>query len=535
MKHTFTFLQSLAKFGATRTLTAVLGTGLLVATCGLPTGFAANTETAKAPAWEAPLRARLEAMAEELTRTLKPWTVPDRSFPVDNYGAAGDGKTLNTEAIQKAVNACSEAGGGVVLFGKGDYVTGTIDLKSGVMLEIAKDSKILGSTNLRDYPDRIAKRRIVMDTWMDIRHSLIYAEGCERVGIRGPGMIDFRGEYKNFPGKITVAKIPGRPFGMRFIDCKKVVVENVQLRNSASWMQNYLNCEELIIQKVNNANLMNGNNDGLDIDGCRRVIVRDCFFNAIDDSMCMKGASLRPMEDVLIENSTFYSACNSFKIGTDTQGSFRRIYARNLVLGHAPQELWKNASKVALAHDPTESGITLATVDGGDVEDIWISQVTIDRVEDPIFLRVGRRSRLMPGMPAAPPGKFRRVLIENVTGASNGTTGSFISGIKDGRVEDVVIRDVNLGVRGGVTKWPAVVPEDETGYPDAMRFNRQKGLPAYGFWIRHARGIHLENIKVTPEKPDTRPLFGTDVDVDEFFVDGRTIAAPPIPTKSTGK
>lgn len=463
-------------------------------------------------AWESETRAKLETMAENLLQTLKPWPVPERRFPVEKYGAVGDGKTLNTAAIQKAIDDCSASGGGAVVFAEGDYVTGTIDLKSGVMLEVAKDARILGSLDLADYPDRVAKRRTVMDTHMDIRHSLIFAEGAERVGVRGPGTIDFRGTKENFPGEQTIGKLPGRPFGMRFIDCKQVVVENISLRNSPSWMQNYLNCEDCIFQGINNENQTNWNQDGIDIDGCRRVIVRDCFFNVHDDSMCIKGASLRPTEDVLIENSTFYSQCNSLKIGTDTQGSFRRIYARNLVLGRPPDGLPRKNN------GPTESGITLATVDGGDVEDILIKDVVIDRVNCPIFVRVGSRGRLMPGMPVAPVGKLLRVIIENVSGKGNLKQGSFVSGIKDGLVEDVVIRNVDLEMDGGVGAKPAAVRENEKGYPDAHQF--ENPLPASGFFIRHARNIRFENIKVTPTRPDVRPLFATGGGTDGLTVDG---------------
>ncbi len=493
---------------------------ILLAGALLTLGSNSNAESTRerapsAHAWEMQTRAKLKTVAKDLEETLKPWPVPDRTFKVDEYGAVGDGETLNTTAIQRAIDICSTSGGGVVLFSRGDYVTGTIDLKSGVMLEVATDARILGSTDLKHYPDRVAKRNTVMNTLMDIRHSLIFAEGVERVGLRGPGTIDFRGTRKNFPGRETIAKLPGRPFGMRFIDSRQIVVENINLKDSPSWMQSYLNCEDCIFRRINSENQSNWNQDGLDIDGCRRVIVHDCFFNVYDDSMCIKGQSLRPTEDVLIENSSFYSKCNSLKIGTDTQGDFRRIYARNLVLGGPPEGL------PVFNQSPTESGITLATVDGGDVEDILITDVTINRASCPIFLRVGARGRLMPGMPKAPIGKFRRVVIENVTGRDNGRQGSFISGIKDGLVQDVVIRNVDLAMSGGISKQPKYVREGIRGYPDAHQF--ENPLPAFGFWIRHASNIHFYNITVTSAKPDARPLFATGGNTRDLYFDARPI------------
>jgi hypothetical protein len=473
----------------------------------------------EAAGWENPLREKLAKMAADLTASLKPWNVPSRSFEVENHGAVADGVTLNTTTIQKTIDECSTAGGGVVLFSKGDYVTGTLVLKSGVMLEISENSRILGSTDLADYPDHIASRKTVMDTHMKVKQSLIVAEGVERVGLRGPGTIDFRGAKSNFPGNQTIAETPGRPFGMRFIDSKKIVVEHITLTNSACWMQNYLNCEDLIFQKMTVINNANYNNDGIDIDGCRRVILRDCKINSEDDAFCLKGASLRPNEDLLIENSTFYSTCNAFKIGTDTQGDFRRILARNLKLGGIPEDMESSAGHEA------SSGITLATVDGGAVEDILISNSVIERARCPVFLRVGSRGRLMPGMPAAPIGPLRRIVIENISGDGNLSQGSFISGIKDGVIEDVVIRNYKLGVVGGGTAEmiTAPVPESEKGYPDAHQFSR-KGLPAFGFYIRHARRIDFHEVSVTPAASDARPVFGLGVEAQDVSLDGNAMA-----------
>ena len=360
-----------------------------------------------------------------------------------------------------------------------------------------------------------------MDTHMDMRQSLIYAEGVTNIGLRGPGMIDFRGTKENFPGKQTGAATPGRPFGIRVIDSHQIVVEDITLKDSACWMQNYLNCEDMIFQNMTVSNHSNWNNDGIDIDGCRRVIIRDCFINSEDDAMCFKGASLKPTEDVLIQDCTFISTCNAFKIGTDTQGDFRRIYARNVILGGIPPSMHSSRGHRA------SSGITLATVDGGDVEDIVIRDVTIDRTRAPIFMRVGSRGRLMPGMPEAPIGIFRRVIIENVTGEDNFRQGSLITGIRNGLIEDVVIRNVNLGMEGGGTEdmASAAIPESERRYPDAGKFSPQ-GLPSYGFWIRHARNIHFENIRVTPSRPDVRPVFAVGGNTENLYLDGQPLPLP---------
>jgi polygalacturonase len=479
-------------------------------------------QTGKPGPWATTLQAQLHAMADHLTATVLPWEVPDRVFAVEDFGAVGDGETLNTVAIQKAVEACSAAGGGVVLFAKGDYVTGTIDLRSGVMIEVAKGARILASLDLEDYPERIPQRPTVMDTHMKMRQSLFYGEGLTRVGFRGHGEIDFRGSQENFPGRQTISETPGRPFGIRIIDSRHILVEDITLKDAACWMQNYLNCEDMIFQRMKVDNHANHNNDGLDLDGCRRVIVRDCVINSEDDAMCIKGASLRPSEDILIENSTFVTTCNAFKIGTDTQGDFRRIFVRNVRLGGIPEGMrsWKGRQ--------ASTGITIATVDGGDIEDFLISNVVIEDARAPIFIRVGSRGRLMPGMPPAKIGALRRIVIEDVTGAHNPRQGSFISGIEGGLVEDIVIRRVDLGMAGGGTPEmaAAIIHENEKGYPDAHQF-AVNGLPAYGFYLRHARNVFFEDIIVEPAEPDARPLFASGGNLEGIFLDGAPLNLPP--------
>jgi polygalacturonase len=496
-----------ACFGAVFLLSVIaIGSPLRAASTGTE-GFSAGA-----------LRASLEAMAAKLTATLEPWPVPNRVFRIADFGALGDGKTVNTAAIQKAIDACSAQGGGVVFVEKGDYVTGTIDLKDGVMLEVAGDAKLLGSTNIADYPPRVPKHQTVMDTWMKLTQSLIYAEGCERVGIRGRGMIDGRGSSSNFPGKNGIGAVPNRPFLIRMIECRKVVLDGIHLRNAAAWMQNYLACDDLIFQGVNVENLTNWNNDGFDIDGCRNVIVRNCFVNSEDDGLCFKGASLRDMENVLVENSTIYSTCNAIKFGTDSQAGFRNVLIRNVMAGGPPASLPVHDNA---PHRPNISGISWLVVDGGTVENILVENVKLDRTESPFCLRLGDRGRVKPDMPKPAPGKLRNLVFENIEGSDNGGRGSVISGIPDARIEDVVFRNIQLTTSGGATSADAqrTVPEIPGAYPDAPSFGRT--VPAFGFWVRHADRITFEKVAISSKKPDARPQFVQGVDTRGIVINNR--------------
>jgi polygalacturonase len=466
--------------------------------------------------WHKTQKKYLNHLADSISKNLKPWKVSKRTFKVDDYGVVGDSSTLNTVAIQIIIDKCSEAGGGVVLFSKGQYVTGTIELKSGVMLEIAQDAKIIGSTNLVDYPEKIEAFKSIMSENHKYRLSLIYAEKCVNIGIRGKGEIYFRGEKVNFPGKETTGEIVARPFGIRMIECKNVVLQNIFLHNSASWMQSYLYCENLIFEGIKVINQANHNNDGLDPDGCTNVIVRNCYINSEDDAMCLKGASGMPSNNILIENSEFITSCNALKIGTDTQGDFFNIIARNLKLGGIPE------SMLAIKGHQASTGITLATVDGGKVENILVSKIQINRARCPIFLRIGNRLRVMPNAQLPDVGYLQNIIIENVSGENNFKQGSLISGIKNHPVKDIIINNYKIKMEGGgdSTMITNEVPEKEGGYPDAQNFLKQ-GLPSYGFYIRYAENININNAQITPVKPDARPVILVGKGVKELIFNGQ--------------
>jgi len=472
--------------------------------------YGVNAENEKGnttmPSWTAKTRVTLKQMAANLTATLKPWPVPNRVFIVDHYGAKPDGQTVNTVAIQKAVDACSAKGGGVVRFLKGKYVTGTIIFKSNVMIEVAQGAEILGSTSLKDYPHITPKQKTTMDTLQNLTLSIFYAEGVENIGFRGKGLIDGRGKRFRVVGR----QLKDRPFVIRIYDSKNILLEDLHLINSAAWMHQYMNCENLIIQRVKISNKGKRNTDGLDIDGCRRVWIRDCDIESHDDAIALKGNSMKAMEDVLIENCKLATWWNAFKIGTDTQGDFRRIVVRNCTLGGFKKRY-------------SSSGITIASVDGGIVEDFWLYNNTINYANCPFYAVRNLRGRVMKGLPKPDIGVVRRIIVENTTGKENGNGGA-ISGIPKFPVEDILISNFHIGVNGSATGANALRPftqieknyESNTTYPDAVFLLntgwswRNKNLPARGFSLRDCKGIVFNDIIITPKNMDKRPLFHLD-------------------------
>lgn len=495
------------------------GVGWLVVFFALVIGVNARCAgIAGDPVWEAPLRASLTEMVDHLNATLTAWEVPQAIFPVENFGAMADGITVNTVAIQKAIDGCSAAGGGTVLLSKGDYVTGTLILKNGVMLKVDAGSRLLGSTNLRDYPAKIPAERTIMDSYYQIKQSLIYAENCERIGVCGGGVIDGRGTQKNFPGKETNGAIVNRPFLIRIIGCRQVVMQDIQLRDSASWMEDYLNCDDLIIEGIKVDNQANFNNDGIDVDGCHNVIIRNCQINAEDDGLCFKGAGEREMENILVENCKIYSTCNALKFGTDSQGGCANVLVRNIEVGGLAPEL-RSFNK----HRPAESGIAWETVDGGDVKNILVSDVHIIRAVSPIFLRRGDRDRVAPGTAKPPPGLLQHLIFERVTGDDLGPRCSIISGIPGAPVEDVIIQDVKISTKGGGKTMAGAIPEKAEVYPNPDMFGRDSR--AYGFWLRHAHNIEISNVEITPQSRDERPDHILDSDTENISWNGQSLGA----------
>lgn len=456
---------------------------------------------ADGPAWADELRLSLERMAEDLTQRLKPWTGPERIARPEDFGHAGE--VLATSAIQAAIDAVAARGGGTVRLENGDYVSGTLDLRSHVRLEVARGARLLGSLDLKDYPERVAKRLTVQDTNMGMNQSLIFAEGCTDIALCGEGEIDGRGAKANFPGEETIHGTPGRPFVIRVIDCQRVHVHGLTLKDSPCWMQNYLNCEDLLIERITVENQANYNNDGLDIDGCRRVIVRDSFISSGDDALCFKGASQRTGEHILVENNTFFTSCNAIKFGTDSQGDFRNVLIRNCLIGGVSEDMRRVKNVNA------DSGFSWESVDGGTVENILATDIRIVRAWSPFFLRLEKRGRVKPGDPPAPIGTIRRIVFERITGEDNGPRGSYFLGIPEKCISDIVLRDIDLKAR--VTQKP-LVREDQIGemygvYPDAHMIDDIGDAPAFGLWARHVDNLTLVRYRVTPDGPEPRPFL----------------------------
>ena len=451
------------------------------------------------PTWYHDLHQRLSAMAEELTASLTPWHGPDLIITPEDLSYTG-GKA--TAYIQAAIDKASALGGGTVLL-KGTLITGSLVMKSNVRLMLDAGCKLLASTDLVDFPEHICQRVTVQDTHMGMNQALIFAEGCENICLCGPGEIDGRGTQDNFPGGETQHGTPGRPFLIRMVDCKNVYVHDITLKDAACWMENYFNCEGVLLERLTVRSQANYNNDGIDIDGCRNVIIRGCDVISGDDALCFKGASERNTERVLVENCKLYSSCNAFKVGTDTQGDFRQVLVRDCQIGGVEEDLR------GIKHRCSDSGISLEMVDGGTLEDFLITGIDIRRAWSPFFMRLEDRGRVRPGLPKPPVGTLRRVVIEHVTGCDNGPRGSYFIAVPEKCIEDVILHDVHIEQHASVKPVTTDADFDDMRgvYPDAHMIDDIGDAPAYALWARYVNNLYLSDYHVTSIGEDPRPEF----------------------------
>ncbi|MDO8545272.1 MAG: glycosyl hydrolase family 28-related protein [Opitutaceae bacterium] len=438
-----------------------------------------------------------------------------RTFNVREDGATSDGRTLCTTALQRTIDRCAAAGGGTVFFPAGVYLSGTLELKNNVMLELDGGATLLGSTNPKDYP----VRQPVVASYTDnyVRQALIAGENLRNVGLRGRGTIDGNG------GAFRWKEYRDRPYVIRLVQCQDVLVEGITLRASPMWMQHYLACDRVRIRGITVFNHVSYNNDGIDIDGCHDVTISDSVFDSDDDGLCLKSTLNRACENVTITNCVLSSHCNAFKLGTESNGGFRNITLNNCVI------ISPRFSQSVYGMQRGMGGIALETVDGGTLENVAISNVTIAGVNVPLFLRLGNRARPFTADGPKPGiGSLRSVTISNLVATGAGRVGCSITGLPDHRVENVTLSNLSLEFEGGgkreLVEKP--VPERPEAYPESRMFGE---LPAYGLYCRHVDGLKISDVRMTVRAADQRHAIVCDDVADVGIVGLNVVAAGGAP------
>jgi hypothetical protein len=395
-------------------------------------------------------------------------------YKVRDFGAQGDGTAMDTAAVQKAIDACASGGGGTVYLGPGVYLCGGLRLKSGVYLYLDAGCTLKGSTNNSDYEkcETLGFKNQADSETSFFHFSLIWAEDAERIGVLGEGTID--SNYLKRHGPKTIA----------FKRCRFVDIKGIRLLNAPNYNISLLGTDYVNIDGVT---ILNGFADGIDPDACRNVRISNCHIESRDDAIVPKTSfslgERRSCENITVANCFLASRANCFKLGTESGGDFKHITVANCVMSNF-------AGETPGANHAT-SGISLESVDGANVEDVLISNVSMYNACCPIFIRLGSRCRDH----APSPGSLRSVSISHVV-ALNASWTSSITGIPGYCPDGITLSDIRLVYASAalpVAGKDAPVPEQEKQYPTANMFGP---LPAYGLYVRHVKNLNLANIQL---------------------------------------
>ena len=467
-------------------------------------------------------------------------------YDVRRYGAVGDGTTIDTVAINKAIDAAASSGGGTVLFPAGTYASYSIHLKSHVTLFLGQGAVILAAPALAEgssggYDE--AESTQPWEAYQDYGHnhwhnSLIWGEGLNDITICGPGRIWGRGLSRGngpesrHPADRRTSGIGNKSISLK--NCHNVTLKDFQILQGGWFGILATGVDNLTIDNLT----IDTNRDGMDIDCCRNVRISNCTVNSPwDDGIVPKSSFAlgyaRSTENVTISNCY---VTGTYELGTLLDGTLKKFPAgmkitRNgrIKLGSESNGGFKN---IAISNCVFEGGhgVALETVDGALLEDISITNITMrDIVSAPIFLRLGARMR---GPASLPIGQLRRVLISNIVASNvDPLQCSILSGIPDHAIQDVKISDVYIQHQGGGTSEQAALqmPEIEKVYPEPMRFGV---TPAQGFYLRHVQNIDMSHIEIASLAPDARPVFVLDTVKDADFLRIKTQSQQGVPTFS---
>ena len=417
-----------------------------------------------------------------------------QSFNILDYGAVADAKTLNTKAIQKAIDACNKAGGGQVVIPNGTFMSSMVTLKDNVAIYLEPTAVLLGTPQFDDYP------------WVPYtrgkRRALIYANGQTNIAILGRGTIDGNGTHPNFHGGGPHSGIGGgkRPFPIYIDNCTKVKLKDFTAKDGAFWNVKIELCHDVLVDGLTVNSRAIPNNDGIDIMDCSNVRVANCEVYSGDDGICLKSNTKEGVKNVVITNCVVSSLSSAIKLGVSSVGGFENVTISNCAL-----------------YDTRLSGINLKMVEGGVIDRVTVSNITMHNINGSIFMKLGRKKGFKPAV-------MRNVIISNVIADGIGcwkadTTKAYykdeydqrigitITGQEDCIMENVTLSNIHLQFAGSGTQADADRPlKDDVphGYP---KYNNFGITPAYGINCQYVKDIRFNNIVFDYIKDDVRPAM----------------------------
>lgn len=420
---------------------------------------------------------------------------------ITQYGAIADSTTLNTSAIQRAIDDCFTSGGGKVIVPAGTFLSGTIELKSKVTLYLMHGAVLLGSTDLKDYRNLDP---FTEGLGTDVGWAFLVAVDANNVGIEGEGRIDGQGSALKARHILTDTRPEGkrwgsRPFLLRMVRCDGVKVKDVTLNYSAAWTSHYSQSRNILIENVKIVSVGVAHNDGIGIDGCQEVIIKNCDVTSGDDALVFKTtSSTMGCKNIVVTGLRLKSNQAGIKMGTESMAPFENIRISDCYI-----------------YDTKNGGIKLLTVDGAHLRNIELSDITMDNVRTPMLFRLGSRLSVFrkDKDTQQPTGTFDHVLVKNVNAKASANaqlkppTGILITGVPGHYINDLTLENIQIDLAGGGVAADArhEVPEAIDKYPEVSTFGPL--IPAYGLWARHVKGLKIINVTFKLDSADVRPAF----------------------------
>ncbi|MDP4239031.1 MAG: glycosyl hydrolase family 28 protein [Bacteroidota bacterium] len=446
---------------------------------------------------------------------VRPATSPG-IYKVELFGARADAITNNTIAIQAAIDECSLNGGGKVELTEGVYLSGCLILKNNVTLDISSGSALKAIADTSAY--RLIQSSVISRMDVVPWRAFIRADSQHDINLCGGGTIDASGDAPCF--RDGIENSPNRPYGLFFVNCKDISVENLKLRSSAFWMQRYFSCSNVRITRLDVFNHANKNNDGIDIDSSNDVIVSDCNIDSSDDAICIKSEGERSSKNIVVTNCIVATHASAIKLGTGSVGGFENICISNIVIHHSTSKVMMHPMGVWGGL----SGIDIATTDGGVLRQVQILNVCMEDVQNPIHVRLGNRLSgnvarqgygeiedksqgvTENGRSAKIAGDLRLedVTISNIMAQHVGPYPVIIAGHEGHPVKRITLRDITIqcGTPGTKEDECAAINWKADIYPGRGMYNTC--LPVYGLITNFTEGLVVENFHAIPAKGEVR-------------------------------
>ena len=446
-----------------------------------------------------------------------------------------DGKTLCTSQLQQAIDHIAKNGKGTLVLTSGTYLSGSIFLKSGVTLKLEKGAILLGSANPYDY--KLVDVGVSGD---DTRHdnacmALVMAQNAQHIAIENEGVIDGNGlqlalnaDSLHHTGELVDAHYnvrrqrPSelvRPKLFFFTGCDDVCINGGEYRSSANWGLSFDLCSHMVLTGLKVHNRAYWNNDGIDITDCQHVRITGCNINSADDGICLKSYHTESAnQDIVIDNCNIISSASAVKFGTASWGGFKNIEIGNIRV-----------------KDTFRSAIAIESVDGAMIDSVYVHDIHAENTGNAIFVRLGQRAGKQKGsidhvvirnlycqVPFGKPDEAYDLRGPGIDAIHNPIPSS-ITGIPTNLIGSVTLENITIQYPGRATKGHAYiplwrvkdVPEQITKYPEYSMFGE---LPAYGFYLRHAKNITMKNVKLLLEESDYRPAIVAD-DVESLVAE----------------